>query len=283
MSILAARATSSFNVSIGTSLALESLSDKGGEPYDKERVIPNRIDLKEYSAIWINVSTIARNMWGSVDTQSAKTLTANQMLPYMLEEMDSITDIIHTESAHTQVVYYVSNYEGVFDIGPLSKARLPSTLQQKLYTGVLTSLLQSVINARAARSEDVLIFKDLIKPERRHKALILTHVPYDLLSFDQFTSLDLIESHTGVLKKRKDFYTKLYQGKDLKSIPFLLCTLRIFGDNISFHPLPIKHRKAVLQVSIDRNWSWMTTKDKVSFDLGYMKDTELYSDIKKLL
>ena len=56
------RVIGSTGISIGTHLMLESLFTKDIDHFDKERVIPNELDINKYSYHIYNVITIARNI-----------------------------------------------------------------------------------------------------------------------------------------------------------------------------------------------------------------------------
>jgi hypothetical protein len=112
-------------------------------------------------------------------------------------------------------------------------------------------------------------FNTTISPKGNVKALFLTHVPYDLTNYSNFEKLDLIESHTGVLKSRYEWYTKFYKlgDADLRIIPFYKKMLLVFGDRVVIQPSDIKLRRLILEVAQNRRWTQLTTVDKVMHDL----------------
>ena len=60
------RTISAFPISVGTSLALESLFAPRLETIDPERKF-ERVDVTKYSEVWINLSTLFRNIVGAVE------------------------------------------------------------------------------------------------------------------------------------------------------------------------------------------------------------------------
>ena len=65
------RNISSFDISIATGLALESLLDPTGKRYDDARVVPNKVDLSVYNEVWFNLHTLARNAISSYQGNAA--------------------------------------------------------------------------------------------------------------------------------------------------------------------------------------------------------------------
>lgn len=285
MSVFTDRVKSSFDVSIGTSLALESVSDKGGAPYDPSRVIPEMISLDKYSSIWFNISTLMRNLIGAlptdIDITKINPVDASRVLE---QELSNITEICKAENPNINVVYYVCDYSTV--IGPNSAAqlRVAATKNQLVYKKLHDSTIQKLLNTYHTRGEDIPIFKRYLKPPRAkaETALIVTHQAYDLLSHTRFDTLDLLESHTGVRKTKKDYYTKFYNGKELATIPFIEVMLKFYGDNHLFKPMKFKARQAVLELSKTKRWSWATTSDKVMQDLSLQPDKWMYETIRNL-
>ena len=90
-------------------------------------------------------------------------------------------------------------------------------------------------------------------------------MPYDLLSHKRFHQLDLLESNTGKLKKKHAWNSKYYPvGKaDMSHLPFMKMLLMVFGDRPLIHPSIFKLRDSILQTSVKRGWTPVTTRDKV--------------------
>ncbi len=281
--ILATRAVSAFPLSIGTSLAFESLSQLGGTPYDPERKIPEHVDLKQYQQFWINLSTLFRNMHSAVPSQESTTLRAEDCADALLAEMDSIDDIVRQETnGQTEIIYYINNYKNLKSLSSIASIRIPNTPKQIEYYKLHDKTLQQLINIRHSLNRDPMIFDKMIKPKDYTVSLIFTHIAYDLLAYPKFTRLELIESHTGILKKRNMWYTKFYQPEELSMIPFIEKMLKIFGDNHTFRPFPIKARKTIAELAIGKRWTWATTESKVTADLDTLKDRFLADNIKLL-
>lgn len=283
LSILAARTVSAFPLSIGTSLAFESLSDSGGTPYDNARIIPQHVELKAYDQLWINLSTLFRNIFGAVPSSESTRLTAEDCASVLMQEIEVINSIVDIETqGHTKAVYYVCNYQSLKSLTSAAQLRVHNTEKQITYYKLHDKTVQTVINHRTSAGLETLVFDTTLKPKKDENVLIFTHMAYDLVSYPKFRSLDLIESHTGILKKRNMWYTKLYQSEDLSMIPFMDKTIKFFGDSQTFKPFGIKARKAVMELGIKKRWTWATTKDKFLEDVKSLPDKFLSDTIVHL-
>lgn len=108
-------------------------------------------------------------------------------------------------------------------------------------------------------------------------ALIITHIPYDLLNYKHFKRLILIESMTGKIKYRDQWGSKYHPigNKSLEQLPFTEKLLWIFGDKDGIiKPINIKGTKAglgfrqvVYDIAQKSKWRPTTTIDKIKFDL----------------
>jgi hypothetical protein len=186
--------------------------------------------------------------------------------------MDTINSLFLNEGlGKVKPIYYVCNYSSLFRNLYKKKVllRVDSTPGQILYT----NKLNNTINLLKTSQSNLLLPKNIldyeIKPKDRIKSLIMTHQPYDLLSYTHFNKLDLLESHTGILKPRHLWYTKYMSimTEDMSILPFHKKLLYIFGDRTLIQPMNIKLRKTILELARNYNWTSMTTLDKVNIDL----------------
>lgn len=262
------RAVSAFPVSIGTSLALESIFPGFQEAYDKDRKIPQQVELNKYQTFWINLSTMFRNMSSAVTKEAFLSASPKLMASTLEEEIEVIQGLFRDEG-HGQCLprFYYGTYEkiGKMNVPGLS-VRQPSS-ESQLY---FNSRMHEVIKLLERRSDEVKHFSGAVAPPGYESAFIMTHQPYDLTSFSKFSRLDLLESNTGVLKPRSLWNTKYYPipGESMSHLPFLRKLLFIFGDKSLIKPYPISFRKKILKSSIDRRWLPTTTADKVKLDLS---------------
>ena len=93
----------------------------------------------------------------------------------------------------------------------------------------------------------------------------------DLLSNYSFPSCKLLESHTGKIKPKTYWNSKL-SGKDSGLMPFNAMTLQIFGDGENFAAYPRKLKLELIELAKKNKWSPITTNAKVESDLNKMTD-----------
>lgn len=268
--ILSQRTMSSFPLSIGTGLALESLFSPTQEVYDPLREAPQKIDLKRYRECWINVATLFRNIHGSIDSLNALMCEPSMFFDVLLQEMEVIDSLFHHEGKdQCKPIYYLCDYRTPYTHQKHNavKLRQDVTLSQKNYTA---SYLETCkIFKKSNYVSNVKWLDYVLRPEQMVSALCISHFPIDLLSQSHFRRLDLLESHTGKLKTRSLWYTKYHPvGKeDLSTLPFHDKLLKIFGDKVMFHPMFHKFRMMILEISRKRGWNPLTTEAKVAMDL----------------
>ena len=271
-SVLSGRSMSSYPISIGTALSLESIAVGANPVYDPDRVIPNDIKITDYQELWINISTLYRNILGSVSVAAQATIVPADMLITLEFETELIKEIIAKLTLdRVKVVYYYSHYKGLERKHPHAKVRHDTTPKQVKYTEDRDRIITEYLK-RHKKEGEVIEFDLGIKPSIPTKVLIITHEAYDLLSASQFTSMDLLESHTGKLKDKSQWWSKLSNSKELMRMPFNQCTLQLFGDSQRFHPMEGKLRVAVIELANEREWTPITTKARLQYSFEHMKD-----------
>lgn len=273
---LAQRTTSAIPCSIGTSLALESIFNGTQEAYDPAREIPQRINISDYEEFWINLSTLFRNIIGSLPKDAMLHLFARDIATTIHEEIDLIVSLVKDSNPNTKLTFYACDYS-VLQHKYANKHvafRTDNTDGQKFYSKLLGDTLK-VIFKPPYDTTLIKSFKAKLVPNGKPKALILTHCAYDLTSSGAFKDLHLIESHSGKLKTKAQWYTKYSDGKDLVMIPFLEGLLPVFGDNEIFRSMGYKVKKEIIDLAKEKNWTSVTTKEKVLFDIKTLKNTYL--------
>lgn len=266
---LASRITSGFPLSIGTAMAMESIFDPRGSVYDPSREVPQRIDLGQYQDIWINLSTLFRNMVGSVKKEAIVTCDEKDFADTILEEIETIDSLFQNEGLATcKPQYYYCTYKEAKSTDPRIKMRVDKTDGQLFYRHKHDKVLEML----GKSSDSISRFDSYVMPFHRSSALILTHVPWDLLSWEKFSRLDLLESNTGRLKGRELWYSKYHSvgDADLSKLPFMRKLLYIFGDKVMIQPFDIRLRREILQIAEKQRWTTMTTDRKVRLDLETM-------------
>lgn len=272
--ILRNRTVSGFPVSIGTSLSLETIFDPVQEVYDKEREVPPRPDLSKVNLFLFNVNTIIRNIINSITYENYLKVKNEDILDTLLEELEYL-NYLFTNSGY-RFIAYIDTYESVMK-NYHEKIRLPNTEKQlrifKTHSYCI-NYLKDKRNIHKLKSnflniENYLVsnFDSEIKIHESYKthAYIFTHIPWDLLSYKNFISLTLLESHTGKVKTRSEWNTKYFPigDLDMSFLPFNKTLLLIFGDRVMFKPESIKIRKKIYDILLNRNINPMTSDETI--------------------
>lgn len=261
------RATSGFPLSIGTALAFESIFKPIQPVNDPNRQLPEPVKLENYDECWINLSTLYRNLLSSVKPEVWLHANTESIVSTLLNEIEIIQALFQNEGMNqVSPVFYHTSYDGYRKnpkIGVL--LREPNTDQQKVYSQKFNDAFKKMLKL----TDDILQYDQTINPPRKVRVLMITHQPHDLVNYNHFSHLDLLESHTGVLKPRVRWNTKYcpIANENLFHLPFNRKLLLVFGDRVLIQPMPIKFRKTVLESSFKRNWTPMTTLDKINMDL----------------
>lgn len=235
--ILTNRPQSGFPVSIATGLALETIFDPIQEVFDEARQVPDKPPPEAYTDYLINLSTVARNLVNSVPTKELDTVKQTDFVDVFLEEVLYLTTLFQMHGLPVQ--FYVHSYAYPRHTYK-DKIRTATTALQTKQFGIVEACLKGL-----KHNNDVLHFDKSIRTYKDSSTLILTHMPWDLLSFGNFRKLDLLESHTGTIKTRSTFNTKYFKlgDKDMSFLPFMEYLLTTFGDHVLFKPSPIKDRE----------------------------------------
>lgn len=261
------RAMSGFPLSIGTALAMETVFSPQQPVYDPQRVIPDRLDITQYQHAWVNLTTLFRNLSSSITKEVFVQTHPGEFAAVLEDEIAVIQNLFATEGSNVcKVSFYYSTYHSLLTrITPGLGFRLPHTEAQKY----ADSRLQETIKLLEKRSDTLVKFDDALTPKHHEKALVLTHQPYDLTGFKHFSSLDLLESNTGLVKPKVRWNTKYYPipGEQMTHLPFHKKLLLALGDKVLIKPTPMSLRKQILATSVKRHWHPATTLDKVKLDL----------------
>lgn len=261
--LLVNRTMSGFPVSIGTGLSLETLFKPIQEVYDSSRQVDTLSDLSIYSIYIFNISTLLRNVITSISFKDLVTISNSDIYDVLLEEIEFLTN--HFLSNNLNIKFYVNNYKFIKDNYSKDKLR-KSTTDKQLFIDSINSYCLNKLK----KEDDVELFTKDIHYDKNSSGLIFTHIPFDLLSYTNFIKLDLLESHTGKIKTRKDWYTKYYPipNKDMSFLPFMEYLLVVFGDHVMFKPDPLDKRLNLYNILKKKNVNPLTSELSLSFILN---------------
>jgi hypothetical protein len=267
-----------FPLSIPTSLALEGAIGIYPEKETHINVLP------DYDEMWINLRTLFRNLMGSMKSEEAAAVTPTPVAEALMSEIEHLESIVKERSANRiHLVFYVSNYKGLEQKYPRAYIRKDSTPKQLIRTEIQKKAIQHLLDLlKEQGGHDVRVFEQKLKTAKPTKALIITHYAYDLFVHPQFAQLELLESHTGAIKPKSQWYTKFVDGKTLPMIPFREDLIQIFGDAETFSPWPIKHRRQLIELAEKHHWTQLTTKSLIDYNLSLLHKTDPYlADVVK--
>lgn len=273
--VLAERAVGQFPISIATSLAIESAIGILPEaPTDSP-------EIKKRQLLMINIRTLIRNLYGSVPTEQRAKLEEYTIAETISNEMRAIEGITAEHSdGRCSCVFYHCSYVDIPRKFPKSLPKSPSTAAQQLYQTSEQVIIRYLDTEFASGSPLNHYVSDF--PDMNVHAMLVTHYPIDLLQRYRFASLVLLESHTGAVKSPVFWNTKLHNGRELENLPFDRMTLQMFGDGVTFSPMPIKIRRTVHKLAMDGGWTPGTTKDLVIRQVEQHRDPALEMLVKEL-
>lgn len=262
------RTTSGFPLSISTGHAFESIFPRRTAAYDPEREIPQKINIGNYGQMWINLDTLFRNIVQAVTSDVLKNVGYKEAVTVLIDEMDTIESLLAVEGQNQATpVFYVCDYPHALSSLPKTVGiRKDNTPKQFHYRDLRNKTMAEMKKLRS----DIKFFPGPIRTANSINTLMLTHVPFDLLSWKQFGSLDLLESNTGKLKKKSQWNTKYYPvpSKNMSILPWMRGLLYVFGDKVLIQPAPSKLRIQIMDSAAKRGWTAATTKEKVLLDLS---------------
>lgn len=221
------------------------------------------IDMLNDTDFLINIRTLIRNAINCFnDKENLRTV-----LVHIRDRIDAdITAIKLRLGFTTNVIVYASNYEALAKDTILIPNVIPKTKKQLLQHDLEEQsfkLCKELINhtfnkvlTNTGLSNDRTVF-------------VMTHYPVDLLGANTFRDLALVESHTGLIKTRLEFNTKLNIKKEYREyIPFTELTLKLFGDKTLYAGHNRVTRNKIFEIAQKYSWTPNTTQSRLLFCIG---------------
>lgn len=271
-----------YPLSIGTSMALESLMNI--HPDLKHDHLP----INDISQLWVNVKTMYRNLVGSMSRDDGDKCQVNDLVYGLNEDISNLFQW-GQDNGHIDIVIYSSDYAHFDKKYPEALLKLPNTDLQKFQAEREVKVFNTFfkekmfIKRNDKGNGNIFWFKDKVKPLSPTQSGMITHFPYDLTNDYAFDKLLLIESHTGAVKPKSKWYTKYYNGKKYQPLPFRLDLLQILGDGIQFRPWPMKIRNIILEIASNNRWTPMTTQDKMIKNISMYNDPLLTAKLVEII
>lgn len=269
-------------VSMGTSLSLEGMMGVYPDParQPKQPVKPNAI-----GEVWINLRTLARNMYNAVPTAAQSSLNLAGAVDVLEEEVKVIPVALAQMGWKGKVKFYMASKDAIKWSYPHAnfKDTDPKKAPKQAFYDTYERYVSIELYKRLMDSEDPPLTIDSKPPSTQGTVALLTHFPTELMWKPQFTRLLLLESHTGKLKAWNMWYTKLNGIDEATMMPFNEYTLQVFGDSVVLAPQSISIKKALKEVAINKKWTSIVSIAKVHYDIMDSKNKDLIANYKQLM
>lgn len=254
------KVVSAFPLAIGTSLALETHLMPPDKPYDKSRKLPKPPKhITYYNSIFVCINTLIRNLLGATEGLDIVALRDE-----IIWEINYIGDMLVDRLPDTKVMMYLSEatrmYSNLTVTKRLRQKNSPKAKQSQDKERALSKMLKDT-----GKYE---VYEDGIKGTGE-KALVLTHLPNDLVEFRTFGRLDMLSSHTGNVKLQKDFYT-IYlpvRKQEMSIFPFNIYLLHYLGDKNMVKGANLLGKDLLYKIASEKKWTSRTTIEKMKSNL----------------
>ena len=274
-SSLASREMGNLTVSIGTSLALES-------SFGIAEAVQDVTPLKEFTHLWVNLRTLFRNIHGSVSSDVANNVDHRGFAVAMFEEVQVIRERVkENTNGGVEVRFYYCTYKSLATEFPKANLKTLNTAKQHLYNDLEEKSLKEVKTYFNAIGQQIDVFDVRLK-DLGERVLLLTHLPVDLVVIDGFSTVTLLESHTGKTKTKSQWNSKFSTSMDVSRIPFDRMTIQIFGDGKMFGPSNKEYREKLIQIAEKHQWNPTTTKSRILLCIQVEREPVMEAEIRKL-
>ena len=263
-----------FPMSIGTSLAFEGLFHLGEHLDDSGD--PAGGDMP---ALWVNLRTVVRNARTAFPRDGQGDLLNKTLKEAIDQDLEAIRSVVDEYSPNTELKFYITEHKTINSQFKDARFKVPTTADQNLAFALESAALIH-LHEDFEDNDDCLIFD--WKLEGKKETTLLTHHALDLLSYYEFPDMRLLESHTGRVKTRKDWYTKLNTPKGTTCIPFTRAMLLMFGDGSNILAQELKPRRTLITLGEKYKWNGMTTHSRMLADIKLAYEPHLYEFVKKL-
>lgn len=241
--------------------------------------------VKEWDEhLLVSIPTLIRNLESAMPKETDwSRVEINDIVDTLLREMDELIGIVSILRPKCTVTFTCPDYSTIQQKYPLGKFRETLTPNQQRLQD-LQEAVRFILLTNKDSISHVISFPELkLERDSRHTTL-MTAYPIDLLSQYQFPSLSLLESNTGRLKRKKEWYTKLtYHPKEENHfrIPFCLFTLLVFGDGKHFLANRVSLRRTVYMLADKHRWNSLSTEGRIRQSLNSLPPDQ--KEIKETL
>lgn len=276
---LLGRTLGQFPISISSSLAFEGLF---GVHEDHPTPPGQQVPWVGYEFLHINVRTLIRNCFTTMPAQVAYGVSAYEMTEIIAEEITIIKGMLKDKITDKRFnfAFYLPSYENLPRVFPDANLRGVTTDKQKFYAALEDNVIKKLLDHFVIGTVDHEAIQ-IRTTMGRGRALMLTHYPIDVLTA-KYKNYEVLESHTGRIKKQYELTNKLKSAKDA-GLPFDVMTLQMFGDTADlFKPAALNVRRTTLKIADKFNWNETTTKDRIIANIKMMNEPFLEEYVRNL-
>lgn len=272
------RAQGQIPISIATSLALESLF---GIMEDKPKT---PAPILKFDALWINMRTLIRNIDGAIESGLNHNTGPLEYYKAMFSEMRIISAKISELGENAPALkFYASSYKSLSRRWPKAMIRENTSDRAIRYAKLENTVLGFIDeDIKAQRlSKEIVALYDMDLALHCKAGALISHLPIDLLLATHGHFDALVESHTGAIKKKSDWNTKLRDGRKHPRIPFDKGMIQLFGDSANMlSPQTLDIRKKMDEIAEKFNWNSLTTKERILLCVKGSNEPILYELVK---
>jgi hypothetical protein len=206
-----------------------------------EEVITN--DQKKPDVLILSVRTLLRNFLGSVPKDVVPSV--RDVVAEFNDEIDLIES--YCKMQRVTLLLYSTDYSKITNRFP--KAIRPDTWDKKIELNGWYDVIMKHGNIQST-----LLDVSVNLPSRPiAKEYIMTSFAIDLLVIGANAGTRLLESHTGAIKQKFEWITKLTDNKQYHGLPFNTLTYQLLGDkSYTNKGASVKLRKVLLEVANKR-------------------------------
>ena len=252
------RTVGQFGVAVGTSLAIESLA----KIHPEQDKITHPIEPSTIGYVWINLRTICRNIYGSIDGGIRSMVGEIELYEAVQQEIDQVRSVFTSNFPKTKVAFYIPTYDRLHRTFPYAKTKDVSG-KAALYAKMEVDVMKHF----NVPDNGILVQGHFNVPTLGVTA-ILTHQPVDLITLKEIKNVYLLESNSGNLKGYEKWNSKFTGSGDMKRIPFLASTLQVCGDGGNLFSPQAKYKRDLIKCSIDSKWSPTTSYNSLVRDIA---------------
>lgn len=209
--------------------------------------------------LFINVDTLIRN---AIAAFEGKVHEYDKSIRDRIDTDITIMRQYFQNDCECEVLTYRVLYDNLLSDSQVKRKEF-KTDKQKLARGRYLKAIE--VTKDFVDVEFTSYFKNIDQMKYRD-AYIITHMAVDLLKFNTFNTLTLLESFTGDVKESAHFNRKLNIAKELREyIPFNRIMLVVFGDNELFAKQSKELTERIIGIAKKYNWNRITTENRVLF------------------